>query len=52
MFEKDLRFLAGAKTIKSLPDILFSQLIDAGFNIEYKLTKLIKEKNVICLISK
>tara|TARA_A100001015_G_scaffold258104_1_gene301131 strand:+ start:4745 stop:5932 length:1188 start_codon:yes stop_codon:yes gene_type:complete len=26
MFEKDLRFLAGAKTIKSLPDILFSQL--------------------------
>ena len=33
-------------------DILFSQLINAGFNIEYKLTKLIKEKNVICLISK
>ncbi len=26
MFKKDLRFLAGAKTIKSLPDILFSQI--------------------------
>tara|TARA_A100001015_G_C14773269_1_gene626143 strand:- start:12 stop:245 length:234 start_codon:yes stop_codon:yes gene_type:complete len=33
-------------------DILFSQIINAGFNIEYKMTKLIKDKNILCLISK
>jgi len=33
-------------------DILFSQLIDAGFTIEYKMSKLVKEKNFICFISK
>ena len=33
-------------------DILFSQLINAGYNIEYKMTKLIKDKKLVCFISK
>lgn len=33
-------------------DILFSQLIDAGFTIEYEMTKLIKDKKLVCFISK
>lgn len=33
-------------------DILFSQLIEAGFKIEYEMTKLITNKNFICFISK
>lgn len=33
-------------------DILFSQLIEAGFTIEYEMTKLVTNKNFICFISK
>ena len=33
-------------------DILFSQLIDAGFIIEYEMTKLVKDKKLICFVSK
>ena len=33
-------------------DVLFSQLIEAGFKIEYEMSKLINEKNFICFISK
>ncbi len=33
-------------------DILFSQLIDAGYTIEYEMTKLVKDKNLVCFISK
>ena len=33
-------------------DILFSQLIDEGFTIDYKMSKLIKDKNFICFIIK
>ena len=33
-------------------DILFSQLIDAGYAIEYEMTKLVKDKNLVCFISK
>ena len=33
-------------------DILFSQLIDSGYKIEYEMSKLINEKNFVCLISK
>lgn len=33
-------------------DVLFSFLIDAGYTIEYKMTKLVKNKNIICFISK
>mgnify|MGYP005636056883 CR=1 FL=1 len=33
-------------------DILFSQLINNGFNIEYKLTKLIDDKDFVCFVSK
>lgn len=33
-------------------DVLFSQLIDEGFTIDYKMSKLIKDKNFICFIVK
>lgn len=33
-------------------DVLFSQLIEAGFKIEYEMSKLMNEKNFICFISK
>jgi hypothetical protein len=33
-------------------DILFSQIIEAGFKIEYEMSKLINKKNFICFISK
>ena len=33
-------------------DVLFSLLIDAGYTIEYEMTKLVKNKNIICFISK
>jgi hypothetical protein len=33
-------------------DVLFSQLIGSGFKIEYEMTKLIKDKKLICFISK
>ena len=33
-------------------DILFSQLINAGYTIEYEMTKLIKDKKLVCFISK
>jgi hypothetical protein len=32
--------------------ILFSQIIDAGFTIEYEMTKLVKDKKLVCFISK
>ena len=33
-------------------DILFSQLINAGYTIEYEMTKLVKDKKLVCFISK
>ena len=33
-------------------DILFSQLINAGYTIEYEMTKLVKNKKLVCFISK
>ena len=33
-------------------DILFSQLLNAQYNIEYKMTKLVKDKKLVCFISK
>ena len=33
-------------------DILFSELINAGYTIEYEMSKLIKDSKVICFISK
>jgi len=33
-------------------DILFSQLLEAGYKIEYEMTKLVKDKKLICFISK
>ena len=33
-------------------DILFSQLINAGYSIEYEMTKLVKNKKLVCFISK
>ena len=33
-------------------DILFSELVNAGYTIEYEMTKLVKNKKIICFISK
>ena len=33
-------------------DILFSQLLEAGYIIEYEMTKLVKDKKLVCFISK
>jgi len=33
-------------------DILFTELISAGYTIEYEMSKLIKDKKFICFISK
>ena len=33
-------------------DILFSQLLQAGYKIEYEMTKLVKDKKLVCFISK
>lgn len=33
-------------------DVLFTELINAGYTIEYEMTKLIKNKKIICFISK
>ena len=33
-------------------DILFSQLLEAHYNIEYDMTKLVKDKKLVCFISK
>ena len=33
-------------------DILFSQLLQAGYTIEYEMTKLVKDKKLVCFISK
>jgi hypothetical protein len=33
-------------------DILFSQLLLAGYKIEYEMTKLVKNKKLVCFISK
>jgi len=32
-------------------DILFSQLVEAGFTIQYEMTKLVKDKKLVCFIS-
>ena len=42
----------GELLIENNIDILFSQLIDAGFTIEYEMTKLVKDNKIICFISK
>jgi len=33
-------------------DILFTELINAGYTIEYEMSKIIKDKKIICFISK
>ena len=33
-------------------DILFSQLLQSGYKIEYEMTKLVKDKKLVCFISK
>ena len=33
-------------------DILFSQLHESGYTIEYEMTKLVKDKKLVCFISK
>jgi len=33
-------------------DILFTELVNAGYTIEYEMTKLVKNKKIICFISK
>ena len=45
-------FVDSSGELETETDILFSQIIGAGFKIEYKLTKLIKEKDFVCFISK
>ena len=33
-------------------DVLFTELINAGYTIEYEMSKIIKDKKIICFISK
>ena len=33
-------------------DVLFTELVNAGYTIEYEMSKLIKDKKFICFVSK